>query len=109
MPDYLLNNQKQSDGEEGDDPAPDEPTPTSTSYDVENPHPTMSEAANSSPGSGKPTSKIVENPHSIYVSETTPAKITTVNVKNGKIKYLRNLDQSVEKTKYMPAEEEPNE
>ena len=93
----LLNSQKQSDGEE-EPPKPDEPTPVNTSYDEENPHPTMSEVANPSPGSGKPTSKDGGKPHSIYVSESTAKKITTVN---GALKYLRNLDQPLEKTKYI--------
>ena len=96
----LLNSQKQSDVEE-EAPEPDEPIPTTTSYDAEIPHPTMSEATNPSPGSGKATSKDEGKPHSIYVSESTAENITTVNVKNGQLKYLQNLDQPLEKTKYL--------
>ena len=92
----LLNKQKQSDEEE-ETPKSEEPAPEDTSYDAETPHPTTPEVANTSPGSGKAPSKDGGKPHPIYVSETTTEN-TTVNVVNGNLKDLKNLNQPIERT-----------
>lgn len=92
----LLNKQEQSDEEERPVPKPDEPISEATSYDVETPHPTMPETANPSLGSGNPTHKDGGKPHPIYVSENTTEN--TVNVSNGILKRIKDLDQPKDKT-----------